>query len=673
MTLQELAKAKWKSSGISDNEAKKLKLTPVVDAKKLHSSFHGVGSLKIPYFDENGKPSEFYRIRYLEKLPGFLGSTAKPQRYAQAPGTLNEVYLPPLLPVSWSDVLEDEKVTIHITEGEFKAAAACSKGIATIGLGGVDVWRSSKRGLSLLPMLQKFKWKDRTCIILYDSDAATNSNVVRAQRQLAKELLNQGARPIIASLPPTPEGKKQGLDDFLLAHGKEALMEVINDAEPFDEAEALWEMNEECVYVMDPGVVINKDTGQRMKPEAFIRHHYATRTFLERTENSEGKTKISVKSTAERWIKWPTRFQLQSTAYEPGQPRVVGAEWNTWKGWGVEPKKGDVALWTWLLDYLFKNVPYEDRQWFERWCAYPLQNPGVKLYQSAVLWGVAQGTGKTLVGYLLKKIYGSNGIEIRNKDISGNFNKWAVNKQFVLGDEVTGRDGMEKRFDADKLKGFITQDSITINEKFMPEYTIRDTINYLFTSQHPDAFFLEDMDRRFFIHNVDVGPGPKEKYTALDSWMKGEGPSALFHHLLHLPMGSFEPRGHAPMTNAKKEMIHDNKSELSTWCTALKEDPYGSLRALGEAAAKGAELVTAGQLHRCYDPERASKVTVNGISRELKRSGFKKAHNGEPVMTKSMGTQRLFIIRNEEKWLKGNTKEMAGHFEKHFGPNSRKF
>jgi hypothetical protein len=89
-----LARSKWQASGIDSDTAEKLHLTGLTRAetKALGASFEAAAALMIPYFDLNGEPTTFYRVRYLEALPGFAGLAKKPQRYAQAPGSLNEVY-----------------------------------------------------------------------------------------------------------------------------------------------------------------------------------------------------------------------------------------------------------------------------------------------------------------------------------------------------------------------------------------------------------------------------------------------------------------------------------------------------------------------------------------------------------------------------------------------------
>lgn len=664
-TIQKLAKAKWESSGLRDKDAARLRLRPLEGkaVQRLNAGFQPVGALQIPYFDPAGKPTKFYRLRYLETLPGFAGSARKPQRYAQAPGTLNEVYLPPLMKPSWAQVMNDPAITLYITEGELKAACATVRGLPTIGLGGVDVWRSAKRKLPILPQLEDVRWDSRSVIIVFDSDAAMNTAVVRAQRQLASALLALGAHPLIAQLPPTKDGRKQGVDDFLVEHGINALKEVLKEAETPNEVDALWKLNEDVVFIRDPGLIIERESGQRISPNVFTTSVYANRTFIE--YNAENKPKKI--SAAKRWLEWGKRFEAKKVTYAPGQEKFVSGCWNTWSGWGAEPKRGDVSPWNRLLDFLFKNELPEVRQWFEWWCAYPLQHPGVKLFTSVAMWGVAHGTGKTLVGYTLRDIYGRNGLEIKNHHLNGGFNEWAENKQFIIGDEVTGSD---KRVDADRLKGLITQEEMIINAKFIPTYAMPDCINYYFTSNHPDAFFLEDSDRRFFVHEVVGAPAEEKLYDTYDKWRKSDGPAYLFDHLLRLPLGDFKPKGHALSTRSKEEMLFSSRSDLGAWCRTLIEDPTMHLRPLGENAAKRGDLFTSAQLLRCYDPESAGKVTANGLGRELRRCGVRQL----PVVKTSTGTQRFYVIRNIEQWTaKWEPKRVVNHWESLFGPNAKKF
>ena len=624
--------AKWRSSGLSDEVAERLAYRGLDPDETQALVGHHVPGLLLPYWGLDGKPSEFFRVRLLAApASGFEAQQSKPQRYAQPAGTLTGVYAPPL--VDWASIVKDPGREICITEGELKAACACANGIPTLGLGGVDSWRSQKRGLDMLPELKEIDWTGRLVTIIYDSDAATNVSVVRAQRQLSDALLEKGAKPKVASLPPSPAGQKQGLDDFVVACGVPALLEAIDAAEPPGEAHALWKLNEEVVYVRQEGVILVRDDGRLMTPASFTSHAFSNRKYIEEkvTETPDGKIKkkLEKKPLAPRWLDWEARFEVQRMTYKPAAPEISldsegRAEANAWRGWGCQPKAGDIAPWKWLLDLAFAGAPAE-RQWFERWCAYPIQNPGAKMYTAALLWSRVHGIGKTLIGYCLLKIYGENGREVGTAQLNNNFNAWAAKRQFILGDEITGNDN---RVFADRLKGLITGHSIEINPKHVPQYTLPNVMNFLFTSNHEDAFFLEDDDRRFFVHQFSGTKADDEKYRAVDAWLHGpDGGPALFAHLLELDLGDFNPKAAAMKTKSKEQMILSAKSELSAWAAQLFDDPEGVVG----TRLPGVELMEAKEVLRLFDPESRSKVTEQGMARAMRDAGIKQVCGGDQV------------------------------------------
>jgi len=73
-------------------------------------------------------------------------------------------------------------------------------------------------------------WAGRRVFLVFDSDAVTNPHVRRAERDLAAALRRAGAIVVIVRLPSAPDGSKQGLDDFLVAHGPEALRQLLHAA-----------------------------------------------------------------------------------------------------------------------------------------------------------------------------------------------------------------------------------------------------------------------------------------------------------------------------------------------------------------------------------------------------------------------------------------------------------
>ena len=261
--------------------------------------------------------------------------------------------------------------------------------------------------------------------------------------------------------------------------------------------------------------------------------------------------KFKKTAAAAEWIKWDVRRTANNICYAPGKelwPPTEGGshsdvDINVWEGWGIEPAKKatdkDVKPFLDLLTWLFTGAEPESMQWFIDWCAYPIQHPGTKQMSAAVIHGIVHGTGKSLVGVTLGRIYGKNYAEIGQTDLQATFNEWAEMKQFVMGDDVTGPD---KRKDADYIKKLITQETVRINVKYVPTYVVKDCINYYFTSNSPNAFFLEDTDRRFFIHEVTVGAHPDpDFYDKYAEWMNGPGPKFLARWLMDRDLSNYNP------------------------------------------------------------------------------------------------------------------------------------
>jgi hypothetical protein len=255
-----------------------------------------------------------------------------------------------------------------------------------------------------------------------------------------------------------------------------------------------------------------------------------------------------------------------------------------------------------------------------------------------------------------------NSVAIDAAKLKKNFNSWARDVQFILGDEVTGSD---RRADADLLKNFVTQHELHLDEKYLPVIVIPDRINWYFTSNHPDAAFMDDDDRRYHIVHAGHEKLPESFYRAYDKWMWGDGPAYLFHHLLSIDTRGFNPLGAAFDTNAKQNMIRVGKSDLGSFVSRLKEDPTGALRALGnQRKAERCALFTSDELLRAYDPEHATGVKSGGMGKALSRT-FNQVLNGralnESKKPDGLPRSRFWAIRDDHKWLKADEGEIRAH------------
>jgi hypothetical protein len=634
--LEQLMLADLARSGLTAADAKRLELRCVTSAELVQlTARRGVakGGYVIPYHDEHGQPTGSYRVRLLE--PGARFVDRKTVRYLQPPGTLPHVYL--ARGVRWPQVLDSAKQELWITEGEKKAARGCRAGYHVLGLGGVWSWRSTKAGVNFLPQLAKIVWDKRTVVMAFDSDVMLKSDVQRALTALAFELKERGAVVLGVSLGSAAE--KIGLDDFLEQRGDAALGRLERAPVLADTDHLLQTLNDELAVITNLGEVWALGTRTLLSRQTLVGVTYANRRAVIATREGEQE-----KNLAAEWLTWPGRREHAALTYAPGElPVTKTNHLNLWTGLGVEPAKGDVTPFAQLIKHLFGNAP-EHQRWVLQWLAYPLQHPGAKLYSAVVLFSLHQGVGKSLLGLTLGKIYGRNFSEISQEQLHGNFNEWAASKQFILGDEITARDNQERRRDIDRIKAMITREQLTVNGKYQRPYTITDCVNYFFTTQHPDAFLLDDNDRRFFVHEITSPPQPLTFYQRYDRWLRSDvGAGALLYHLLNLDLVGFNPLAPAPMTEAKRDMIDLSRSDLDTWAAALKADPDGTLRFDGVVLKR--QLWTTAELRAFTD--QTHPVSLIALAKALRRAGLRQL---PPVMT-STGTRKLWAVREPARWF----------------------
>ncbi len=253
-----------------------------------------------------------------------------------------------------------------------------------------------------------------------------------------------------------------------------------------------------------------------------------------------------------RWIARGAFF-IDEVGFDPAgtDPKV---KLNLWAGWPMQPKKGSCVNLLGLLDYLCSGEPNGQAlyEWVLKWLAYPLQHPGAKMLSALVVHG-PQGTGKSMFFEYYARIFGPYGLILDQDAIEDRFNAdWASGKLFVIADEVVARSEMYHV--KNKLKGLITRETIRINPKNLAAHEERNHINLVFLSNEKQPVVLEGDDRR---HCVIWVPGKLDKayYRAVAEEAANGGVEALYHYLMSLDLGDFEPWTEPPVTHAKAELI----------------------------------------------------------------------------------------------------------------------
>lgn len=173
--------------------------------------------LLIPLYRATGERVS-HMFKPIHPVPNREG---KKMKYAAAKGRASVVDVHP----RWSrggpdDVIppiRDVTRTLFITEGVKKADSLTSRGLCAVALSGVWNWRSS---LGTLGDWDDIPLRDRIVVIVFDADAITNQQVLKAMRRLGRWLRSKGATPRYCIPPAMHNGREtKGADDFFAAGG----------------------------------------------------------------------------------------------------------------------------------------------------------------------------------------------------------------------------------------------------------------------------------------------------------------------------------------------------------------------------------------------------------------------------------------------------------------------
>ena len=220
-----------------------------------------------------------------------------------------------------------------------------------------------------------------------------------------------------------------------------------------------------------------------------------------------------------------------------------------------------------FLDHIDKLIAEpEYRTVFMDFLAYIVQCSGEKIRWAPLIQG-AEGCGKSVLAKAMLAILGKGNVKpIDDSAIKSGYNDWAGNAQLIVVEEV--RVAGHNRHDImNVLKPLITNDDISVNEKFKKNKHVENLSNYvLFTNFH-DALALSKGDRRYFV--LKSALQTKQQVQAL-----GHAHFDRLHHMIENCAAqlrfffanwqiseNFNPQGHAPETRYLRQLINDSATE----------------------------------------------------------------------------------------------------------------
>lgn len=376
-------------------------------------------------------------------------------------------------------------------------------------------------------------------------------------------------------------------------------------------------------------------TGERYKAEAFDRAY--GRWLLPQEEDlRNGGIPVTPRTMATPIVS-PSDYALNhlkiSTvydyAYDPSQPtevffvsggrKYVNTYCLTYPDLAPEHAARAGSLFQGHLQNLIAEAEY--RRTITDYFASLVQTPGKKI-RWAILIQSVEGAGKTYLAEAAKAVLGGEHVKIISGDsIKSGYNEWSFGHQVVVLEEVRVA-GTNKYEVMNALKPLITNDFVSVNQKFRDTREVRNISNYLLFSNHHDALALQPGDRRYFV--VKSPMQSKSQVLALgDNYfpplyaLLREQPGALRSYFADWSISnSFAADGHAPRTKYVQDLINDSASDVAAAVRRLLLEGDYPLIQFDIVSAKAI-------LDVLHFEESLSRITAQQLAHVLREEGFR--------------------------------------------------
>ena len=250
-------------------------------------------------------------------------------------------------------------------------------------------------------------------------------------------------------------------------------------------------------------------------------------------------TPSDARTVIKEFLLSPDTKMFTEVAFSPLPPPP--STLNYWLGSPVEPKAGD---WSFVRDYLLHVICAGVDgllDYLLHFLAHMLQTPEDKPGIMIVLLG-GQGTGKGSFFILLAALWPRTTLQVSDVDhVVGGFNAVLERNYVVFMDEAIFS-GDKKA--ADRLKSLVTEQTITIEQKYQPRRTLASFHRFFAASNHAHFGPVDPDDRRFvFLRVAEARKGDLPYWSQLHAAIADPAViAAMAHDLAGLDLASFNVR-----------------------------------------------------------------------------------------------------------------------------------
>ncbi len=251
------------------------------------------------------------------------------------------------------------------------------------------------------------------------------------------------------------------------------------------------------------------------------------------------------------WTGHPQRRQYDGVIFDP-TPNVSHPDlYNLWRGWAVQPRKGDWSKMKSLIRDVLCRGDQVSYDYVVRWMAHMIQHPA-RPAEVALVFKGSKGSGKGTFCRSLKELAGKHGRHVTSPEqFTGRFNEHLADTILLFVDE--GFWAGDKKAEG-QLKGLITEKTMSFEGKGKPIIEGPNQLHVVMASNEDWVVPATHDERRFAVFEADeVAAKSFQHFAALNDDDSPERESmlgAMLYDLLHMQLGEFHPRREVPQTQA---------------------------------------------------------------------------------------------------------------------------
>ncbi|CDL85392.1 DUF5906 domain-containing protein [Xenorhabdus szentirmaii] len=293
-----------------------------------------------------------------------------------------------------------------------------------------------------------------------------------------------------------------------------------------------------------------------------------------------GKGKKEPVPATKKWLEHPKKVVAETIGYRPGEGRLIrGLD-----GW-LEinefylPQHPKVTNFDKVKNVFLKHMDYllpdeKQRLFFIARLAWMVQRPARRCPITTLHISVLHGTGRGWVIQLMEAILGVWNCTRAKMDVicANQFHDYLYHSLLCTVDEV--KENIDTRYSInDQLRDLLTEPRFEVNNKYGKKITMDIFTSFLFFSNHIDALFLPEEDRRIAVLGGPDFLQNENYFNPLYQALKDpEFIAQVYWYLMAVNLDEFDWQ-RAPETEERRLMIESSRSDVDTVLFELIANP----------------------------------------------------------------------------------------------------